>query len=141
LLERRADAQYATLLVLVWDPRTAVFNMANAGSVPPIICRQGTLIRPRAEGVPLGLLDAREYDEVPFQTRSGDLVVLYSDGVQDQPDPAGREYGRGPLAHLLKELWRRSPREIVQAILEDLDRFRDTAEVADDQTLIVMKVK
>jgi sigma-B regulation protein RsbU (phosphoserine phosphatase) len=109
--------------------------------VPPVICREGQLIKPRVEGIPLGLLDAREYDEATFETRAGDLVVLYSDGVQDQPDPTGGEYGRGPLPHLLKELWQRAPQEIVDAIFEDLDRFTDTAPVADDQTLLVMKVR
>ena len=141
LLERRADAQYVTLLVLLWDPRTGLFQMANAGGVPPLVCRGGVLTRPRVEGVPLGLLDDREYEELPFQTQPGDLVVLYSDGIQDQPNAEGEEYGRGPLEELLRKLWRQTPQEIVGAVLADLDQFRDATPVADDETLIVMRVK
>jgi phosphoserine phosphatase RsbU/P len=141
LLERRADAQYVTLLVLLWDAPTRMLQMANAGGVPPLICRNGELIKPRVEGVPLGLLDDREYEEVRLETQPGDLVVLYSDGIQDQPNAAGDEYGRGPLASLLKKLWRQTPQEIVGAVLGDLDQFRDTTPVADDQSMIVMRVK
>jgi hypothetical protein len=31
LLERRVDAQYATLMVLLWEPATCKLTMANAG--------------------------------------------------------------------------------------------------------------
>jgi sigma-B regulation protein RsbU (phosphoserine phosphatase) len=140
LLERRVDAQYVALLVLVWDARARTLNMANAGAVPPIILRRGSIVRPRVEGVPLGLLDAREYDEVLFQAEAGDLIVLYSDGVQDQQNAEDAEYGRGPLAELVTEIGARTPGEIVDRIFEDLDAFRGALPVSDDQTLIVMKV-
>jgi sigma-B regulation protein RsbU (phosphoserine phosphatase) len=140
LLERRVDAQYVALLVLVWDARARTFNMANAGAVPPIILRRGSMVRPRVEGVPLGLLDAREYEEVLFQAEAGDLIVLYSDGVQDQLNAEEAEYGRGPLAELITGIGARAPGEILDAIFEDLDAFRGALPVADDQTLIVMKV-
>jgi phosphoserine phosphatase RsbU/P len=140
LLERRVDAQYVALLVSVWDARAKTLNMANAGAVPPIILRRGSIIRPRVEGVPLGLLDDREYEEVVFQAEAGDVIVLYSDGVQDQADAGEAEYGRGPLAQLVTKLGARTPREILDAIFEDLDAFRGARPVADDQTLIVMKV-
>jgi sigma-B regulation protein RsbU (phosphoserine phosphatase) len=134
------DAQYVALLVLVWDARARTLNMANAGAVPPLILRRGSIVRPRVEGVPLGLLDAREYDEVLFQAEAGDLIVLYSDGVQDQPNAEDAEYGRGPLAKLVTEIGARTPAEILDRIFQDLDAFRGALPVSDDQTLIVMKV-
>lgn len=140
LLERRVDAQYVALLVLVWDARARTLNMANAGAVPPIIVRRGSIVRPRVEGIPLGLLDAREYEEVLFQVEAGDLIVLYSDGVQDQLNAEDAEYGRGPLAELITGIGARAPGEILEAIFEDLDAFRGALPISDDQTLIVMKV-
>ena len=41
--------------------------MANAGAEPPMICRGGEIIKPKVEGVPAGLLDNREYEEVIFE--------------------------------------------------------------------------
>jgi sigma-B regulation protein RsbU (phosphoserine phosphatase) len=140
LVERRVDAHFVTLLVLLWHVRTRRFTMANAGAAPPLVWRKGEVLKPRVEGVPLGLLEAREYEEIEFQAECGDLVVLHSDGITDQLDPSGADYGRGRLVRLLKGIPEESPQAIVNAIFADVDRFTDTAPRFDDQTLIVMKV-
>jgi len=141
LLERRADARFVTLLVLLWQPRSRELRMANAGAMPPLIWRRGELHKPRVEGIPLGLLEDREYDETVVRAESGDLIVLYSDGIEDQHNPAGEHYGRKRLVELLGKASQKTPQEIVQALFGDLDRFADGTETFDDQTVIVMRVK
>ncbi len=69
LLERKVDAQYATLLVMLWEPSSCKLTMANAGAEPPLVCRGGEIIKPHVEGVPIGLLDDREYEEMVFEAR------------------------------------------------------------------------
>ena len=59
--------------------------------------------------MPAGLLDDREYDEVIFEAQPGDVIVLYSDGITDQPNPEGREYGTGRLARKLQKLCAKPP--------------------------------
>src|SRR6185503_11314006 len=77
LVERKIEARYVTLFVLLWQPETRMFVMANAGAVPPMICRGGDILKLRVEGVPLGLLETREYEEVVFQAKENDTLVLY----------------------------------------------------------------
>jgi sigma-B regulation protein RsbU (phosphoserine phosphatase) len=140
LLERKIDAQYVTLTLLLWSSRDRRFVMANAGAVPPMICRDGEILKLRVEGVPLGLLDEREYDEVTFDARPGDIVLLYSDGIQDQINDQEEEYGRTRLARVLKSSCNRTPAEIVAAVAKDLAAFRGSAPDFDDQTLIAIRV-
>jgi sigma-B regulation protein RsbU (phosphoserine phosphatase) len=104
LRERIVGTQYVALLVLVWESKERRFVMANAGAEPPVICRDGVIIKPKVEGVPAGLLDDREYDEVVFDTQPGDVIVLHSDGITDQPNPKGVEYGGVRLARKLQKL-------------------------------------
>jgi sigma-B regulation protein RsbU (phosphoserine phosphatase) len=99
------------------------------------------MIVPKLEGVPLGLLPGTEYDEVKFTAKPGDLIVLYSDGIQDQQNPAGDDYGEVRLRPLVQQMCLKPARSVAKAILGDLDKFRVDRDVADDQTLIVMKVK
>lgn len=141
LLERRVDAQYVTLTVLLWESATRRLTMANAGAVPPMICHQGEVIKPRLEGVPAGLLDDREYDEVTYELAPADVVLLYSDGIQDQMNKMEAEYGRLRVQRSLKRAWRLGVEEIADEILKDLDDFTNGAAAFDDQTLIVMKVR
>jgi sigma-B regulation protein RsbU (phosphoserine phosphatase) len=139
LIERKVEARYVTLCVMLWDPKTRLFVMANAGAIPPMICRGADIIKLKVEGVPIGLLESREYEEVAFQAQPGDTIVLYSDGITDHLNPAGNEFGRGRLAQLVRNHCDSSADNLILAIFAELDKFSTVA--FDDQTLFVMKVK
>jgi hypothetical protein len=94
LVQRKIEGRYVTLLLMLWHPHTRSFTMANAGGSPPMVCRNREILKIQVEGVPLGLLPDREYEERNFQASPGDLVVLFSDGVSDHVNLAGEEYGR-----------------------------------------------
>jgi sigma-B regulation protein RsbU (phosphoserine phosphatase) len=140
LVERRVDAQFVTLLLLWWDARACHFTMANAGSEPPLVCRGGEVRKVKVEGVPLGLLDGREYDETSFPAQPGDVILLYSDGVEDQQNPAGEPYGRPRIKQLLQAAHSGRAQAVVEAFLSDLDGFAGGGGLNDDQTLIALKV-
>jgi sigma-B regulation protein RsbU (phosphoserine phosphatase) len=141
LLERKVDAQYVTLTVLQWESSTRKLLMANAGATQPMICRQGDIIKPKIEGVPAGLLEDREYQEITFKTEPGDVILLYSDGIQDQPNAQEEEYGRTRLGKVLKKGCALDVESIADAILQDFDQFTGDVPAFDDQTLIVIKVR
>jgi len=139
LIERKVEARYVSLLMLLWNPKTRLMVMANAGSLPPMICRNGEILKIRVAGLPLGLLESRDYEEVEFQAEPGDAVVLYSDGISDHMSPAGCEYGRARLSHVMRANYRHSAVELIGAIFKDLDKYNTTA--FDDQTIFAIKVK
>jgi sigma-B regulation protein RsbU (phosphoserine phosphatase) len=139
LIERKVEARYVTLCVLLWDPVTRRIVMANAGAIPPMICRGSEMVKVRVEGVPVGLLDSREYEEVPFQAEPGDMIVLYSDGITDHLNAAGTEFGRGRLAQVVRAHCHATANELTDAIFREMDKFSKSA--FDDQTVLVMKVR
>jgi sigma-B regulation protein RsbU (phosphoserine phosphatase) len=141
LLERRVDAQYVTLTLLSWNALTHELTLANAGALPPMLCRNGEQVNVDAEGIPLGLLDDREYDEVTLQLKTGDTFLLYSDGVADQQDREGQEYGTTRLFKALKSVCEKPAQAIVTVLFEDLDKHTDGGSMTDDQTLIAVKVQ
>ena len=138
LMQRKVEGRYVTLLIVLWHADSKTFTMSNAGGSPPMICRDRNISKVEIEGVPLGLLPDREYDEVVFQALDGDLVVLFSDGVSDHLSPTGEEYGRGRLAQIVRRCADLTPKEIVAEIFEDLDKFN--TDRFDDQTLMVMRI-
>jgi sigma-B regulation protein RsbU (phosphoserine phosphatase) len=141
LLERRVETRFVALLVLLWQADQERLTMANAGSPPPIIFRRNERLNIRVEGVPLGLLPDREYEEFTFQAKPGDLIALCSDGITDQTNPAGEDYGRARLLELLQNACCLSPAAIVEAIFADLDKFTEFSPAFDDQTLVIIRVK
>lgn len=141
LMERRVPARYITLLVMLWQATERRFLLANAGSTTPLVCRRGLILQPQASGVPVGLLDNIDYDEVPFDAEPDDVVVLFSDGVQDQLNPAGEEYGKRQLRRFLEASCHLPAQRIADLLLDDVESFRESTPVHDDQTVIVLKVQ
>jgi phosphoserine phosphatase RsbU/P len=138
LVERKVEARYVTLGILLWDSTTRRIVMANAGALPPMICRGTEILKIRVEGVPIGLLDAREYEEVTFQAEPGDTIVLYSDGITDHVNAAGTEFGRGRLAQIVRSHCGGTADGLICEIFKELDKWSKVA--FDDQSLFVMKV-
>lgn len=141
LMERQVPARYVSLLLLLWRARRREFVMANAGSTTPLVCRGGQILQPHAAGVPVGLLEDVDYDETVFEAQPGDVVVLVSDGVQDQASPSGEEYGRRRLQRFLEAHCALPAQAIADGMMEDLEQFREGRAVHDDQTVIVLKVE
>ncbi len=141
LLERQVEARYVALLMLLWEAKGRRLTMANAGALPPIVCRQGEILTPRVEGIPLGLLPDRDYEETVLEARPGDMIVLYSDGITDQMNPRGAEYGRPRLIRVVKAVSTGSAQAAVGSLFASLDAFTKEAPAFDDQTLVILKVK
>lgn len=139
LLERKVDAQYATLSLLLWNSNKRTFTISAAGTLPPLILRSGNILGIQITGVPIGLLDDRTYDEVEFVAQPGDLVVLYSDGVEDQLCEEG-DYGRERLEKILLKYSAEKPHEVIAKVFEDIDKFRGATSLTDDQSVIAARV-
>jgi phosphoserine phosphatase RsbU/P len=139
LIERKVEARYVTLGVLLWDPSTLQIVIANAGAIPPMICRGSEILKVRVEGVPIGLLETTEYEELTFQAQPGDVIVLYSDGITDHVSSSGTEFGRGRLADVVRTHCGLPPDDLIGRIFAELDRFNPVA--FDDQSILVMKVR
>jgi sigma-B regulation protein RsbU (phosphoserine phosphatase) len=142
LLERKVDAQYATLLVAQWEPDSRRLLMATAGSEAPMVFRRGEILQPKVEGVPIGLLEDREYDEVELMLEPGDTILFYSDGVEDQLNAKDEDYSRARVSRLLtkRAAAHAAPQAIADAFVADLDKFRGETPITDDQTLVVARV-
>jgi sigma-B regulation protein RsbU (phosphoserine phosphatase) len=128
------------MLVALWEPREDRFTFCNAGSEPPLICRHGEMLNLPIEGVPIGLLDDRRYEEVVYQTESGDAILFFSDGVADQLNAKEEEFSRQRVVRLLKKHAKESPAAIASAVFKELDAFRGSTTITDDQSVVVMKV-
>jgi sigma-B regulation protein RsbU (phosphoserine phosphatase) len=153
LLERKVDAQYATLSLITWAAKTRTFTVVSAGTLPPMLCRAGKIIEFEVEGVPIGLLEGQQYDQVTIAAQPKDLLLLYSDGVEDQlgkdaavvdeATAAEKEmetYGRARLEKVLKANHRLSPQQVAEKVFAEIDLFRGATALTDDQSIVALRV-
>jgi hypothetical protein len=68
-----------------YDPETRVLRWARAGHLPPVLVRDGAAeMLPLPGGVLLGLDPDAEYEEAVLPMRSGDTLLLFTDGLVER---------------------------------------------------------
>lgn len=88
----------------------------------------------------LGLLPNLIVEEDGLTFEPGDVLVCYSDGVTDAVRAADKSmYGLDRLREIVTHEHHHSAQELVDIIVDDVDRFRDGADQPDDLTLLVTK--
>ncbi|HET8887661.1 MAG TPA: PP2C family protein-serine/threonine phosphatase, partial [Candidatus Angelobacter sp.] len=107
----------------------------------PIYCHRGHAHMLEAAGLPLGMFEDVSYDEVTIQAESGDVFVLFSDGIVDASTARDEQFGRSRVEHVIAKNAGGTAQEIVDAIFNAINEFAAGAEVFDDQTVVVLKVK
>jgi len=113
----------------------------NAGHSTPIILRAATdePDRLRATGQILGPFPGEKYRADFTIMRKGDILLLYTDGITEAADEHRQLFGEQRLINLLRLHKSKSPKEICQYILQEVQTYSRNAEYSDDRTLVVIK--
>jgi serine phosphatase RsbU (regulator of sigma subunit) len=132
--------RFITFFSAMLDPETGEIVYCNAGHNPPMVARADDVqLLAEGGGMPLGILPAARYKSSRTELGSGDVLVIYSDGVTDATTPADEEFGEQRLQRLVQEHRDKSAQEIMQAILAALQEWSAGSAQADDITLIVVR--
>ena len=140
LVERSLDANFVCLLYALWDDSQRTMQVANSGFPRPLFCHDGAITIVEALGLPLGLFDDAQYDELTVAAVPGDVFVFFSDGILDAAGPDGEQFGRARLERLVAQTCGASAEEIADSIMQAVDQYSAGADPFDDQTVVVLKV-
>jgi len=140
---------FITLLYAVIDTARNEVTLARAGHELPLIVRGSGVANSfsldfvGSEGMPLGLVPDEIFSTViPDRTerfRSGDVLVLYTDGLTEAPNEEDKEFAGSRLADGVLALRSRGSREINDGIMESVQRFSGSGPQRDDLTLLTIK--
>lgn len=134
---------FVTLFYGVLDPVKMTLTYVSAGHNPPFIIRKGAtdVIMLKAEGIALGIVPDIELEEKEIALDSGDVVVLYTDGVTEAINNKEEEFGQDRLKAIAEQARNLSASEITQRIKDSVLEFSRGQPQFDDVTLMVLKVK
>ncbi|MEN9518749.1 MAG: hypothetical protein RLZZ381_1337 [Cyanobacteriota bacterium] len=94
-------------------------------------------------GFPIGLEETIEdfIFQAQVQLNTGDVVVLYTDGVTEAENNLGVQYGLENLCAIVKQSYQESAQDIRQSVIANLRSHIGVQKVHDDITLVVLKQK
>jgi phosphoserine phosphatase RsbU/P len=140
IYENSPSSKYLTLFYSVLDPTTGELAYSNGGHNTPMLLRaNGEMVKLDKGGLPVGLMPDICYDEDRVQFQSGDVLIIYSDGITESVNLQDEEFGETRLIEVVKNNLHRSASGIRDRIDEALSRFVGTAAAVDDMTVMIVK--
>lgn len=140
-LFRTTDTEkFVTLFMAELDVATRRLRYVNAGHNFPILTRaSGEQILLEEGGLLMGVMEGAEYEEGQVFLEPNDVLVLYTDGVNEAQDPRREEFGEERLRTLIRERSYLGAREIRDEIYREVLAFAASQSQYDDLTLVVLK--
>ncbi len=136
-------SRFITLFYGVYDPRTGALEFVNAGHLPPIIRRASGQLEhvgtAETSGLALGMFESATYQTSQVTIEPGDVVVLYSDGITEAENGAGRPFDEAGIETILTSRADRDPEQIGRALLTAVEAHAGEVKLADDLTALVLK--
>jgi serine phosphatase RsbU (regulator of sigma subunit) len=140
------EAFFVTLVAAVLDVNTGQLWYCSAGHEAPWVVRPETGHVDRLEGEsgpPLCVLDDFTYETAVAQLRSGDTVLMVTDGVTEALDPGGGLFGTTRVTAFVAEAAvtpaLSEPARLVADLVSAVRTFREPFEAADDVTLLAVQ--
>ncbi|MEW5323412.1 stage II sporulation protein E [Geobacillus thermoleovorans] len=135
---RTTEDMYATLDLAIIDLQNAATKFLKIGSTPSFIKRGDKVMKVEASNLPMGIIKEVEFDVVTEQLKSGDLLIMMSDGVFE--GPMNVENHDVWMKRKIQELKTNDPQEVADLIMEEVIR-QCGGEIEDDMTVVVAKVR
>jgi serine phosphatase RsbU (regulator of sigma subunit)/FixJ family two-component response regulator len=141
LLERNSRGLFVTLLYGVLDEATRRVTYVRAGHEFPLLYdREGALVAiPEGRSLPLGLFSELTLEKRAVTLRSGDMLLLYTDGVTDARDERGELFGLERLERCLSFAIEERAQATCDRLVQTLRAYQGQAPQADDITLMVLR--
>ena len=136
---------FVTMLILVLEPDGRRLHIANAGHPAVIWYRAGSrqVHSVTTRGAAVGVLPADHFAEIleegEITLEGGDLVVAYSDGVNEAHDREGNLYGEDRVAAFTLRHAALEPKNFLDTLQRDLDRFSAGFGQFDDITALALR--
>jgi sigma-B regulation protein RsbU (phosphoserine phosphatase) len=143
-----SDELYATAFVASYYSDAGELLFTNAGHLPPLwyrsatgewsFLRDSTPLSRQVVDLPLGLIPGTRYCQTAVQMAPGDLLLLYTDGINESWDESGAQLGLDGLLRMAWSLPVDSAAGAGKGLVEAVARFRGTASVTDDETVVAL---
>lgn len=134
---------FVTLFYGILDTEQKSLTYVNAGHNPPFLCHaaDGSFEELPLTGIAVGVQMDANYGSETRKLVTGDILVLYTDGITEAENAGLEMYGEERLRSIIGRSRNAGARDIITAILGDVKVFSGEHPQSDDITLMVIRVE
>jgi sigma-B regulation protein RsbU (phosphoserine phosphatase) len=133
--------KFITFFWGILDPALRSFVYSNAGHNPPLLIHTDkTIDRLGSGGLILGIYETTQaYEESAVEFSSGDVLVLYTDGISEAMNSESKEFSEEALETVIKKNVHLSAQEIISEVRLAVEKHTKDTPQSDDITLLILK--
>ena len=140
------DDSFSAVFATLYDPSTGRLDYINGGHHPEPWLISGKKDRPicslgKARNIILGIMEDIDITTSYEVLSQGDIILLASDGVIENQNVDGENYGIEQFEKFLESRRDSSAEELVNSIIEEIEFFAKDAEQGDDRTILAFRIK
>jgi serine phosphatase RsbU (regulator of sigma subunit) len=135
LVPEMFKSMFVTCFYLILELKTGRIIFANAGHNLPLHHTKERVVEFYATGMPLGLMEKMVYEEYETFIRSGDSVLLFSDGLVEAHNKDFEMFGEQHLEEIVHRVI--SPNEMIETLKSAIQKHSERLlDPEDDITLL-----
>lgn len=143
LCKESVNCMFVTVFYAIYNTKTGEVNYCNAGHNSPYLLHASGQVEvlPMSTNCMIGAIEGLNFSANTLQLQQGDMLVMYTDGVNEAVNNALEEYSEPRLKQTLEALKGLNCQETISNILASVKAFTDGAPQSDDITLLSFKRK
>lgn len=131
---------YFTIVYLTVDYSNGSLFYSSAGHPPPILMGpDGSLRLLQCHGPVIGTGNIHSFLREEMPLRSGDKIIVYTDGILDYPNDRGELFGKERLLGTLQEYAGSPVQTLMEMVQKSLKDFAGTASPKDDASIMAIE--
>lgn len=136
------SGRFMTLFICEIDNPNKIIRWVNAGHDPAFTFdpNSGNFAELEGHSLPLGVSEKTAYQELQRKILPGQILLIGTDGIWESRNAQGQMFGKERFRRVISDHPRQTAGEILQAVIDELNRFSHPLEKEDDVTLVVVKV-
>ena len=140
IFETSPANRYATFFYGEYQPATRQFTYVNGGHNPPLVFRNGEVLRLEDGGPVVGLFKPARYSQANVELAAGDVLLFYTDGISEAMNSIDEEWGEERMMESVRASKHGTALEMIDELMQAADAFVAGAPQHDDMTVMVVKV-
>jgi len=134
---------FVTLFYGILDTKTGQLSYCSGGHNPCYVLKSGGGLQTinNNGGIPLSFMADFDYPSAELTLEKNDIIVMYTDGVNEAMDAAENEFSEERLEKHLQENRNSTPQKVIAHIFEQVEIFTEGADQSDDITMLAVQFK